>query len=171
MKYCLIFLVIFSFSSRSFSQDTIIVDKLKGILFLSDYNFQYDWDSSEIRPVGFHDFFYPIDTFDFNLLTKKSSDIIFKNGIRVDFIYNRKVIKEKAKAFECIDTSRCYTYTKFYLIPVEVTCTIYSDNWPLICNREYYNLNIINGSQLKFEYHHEAMFPKKIIVSLNSMGE
>lgn len=161
MKYILLPILLL-ISVSSFAQDTVIVKKQKGFLFLTDYNYQYDWDSSEIRPLGFHDFFYPVKNFDNSLLCDSNINVLFKNGVRVDFINNRKPLKEKAMSFTGKDTSNCYQFNKFYILQVEIEYKIFEDYEPYVCRRNSYELQIVNGSKLRFEYLHKAIKPLRI---------
>lgn len=150
-----LFLVI---SISCFSQtDTVFKKQQIGFLFLSDYNYLYDYDGIGPRPLGFHDFFYPAKDFNAKLLEDSNVIIVFKNGVRVDFIENRKQLKIKAKSFECIDTSHCYEFGKFYVVPVIIDYDFFEDNHPFVCRRNFYELQVTNGSRLRFEYMHKAI--------------
>ena len=161
MKYILV-LAIFFISKHGFGQDTVITKKQKGFLFLSNYNYIYDWVGGESRPLGFHDFFFPIENFNPKLISDSNIQIVFKNGLRVDFINDRKLAKAKAKIIQCKDTSNCYKYNRFYIIPVLVDYKLFHDYEPYICDRDYYEIDVISGSKLRFEYLHKAIKPIKI---------
>ena len=161
MKHFLV-LAFLTFSISSFSHDTVEVLKQKGFLFLTNYNYRYDWVGGESRPLGFHDFFYPIKDFDTKILNDSNIQIVFKNGLRVDFINDRKTLKAKAKLFNCFDSSHCYEFYRFYIIPVEIDYKLYEDNWPFICRRNYYELQVERGSSIRFEYLHKAILLTRI---------
>ncbi|MFI5128417.1 MAG: hypothetical protein ACHQFX_00435 [Chitinophagales bacterium] len=148
----------------SAQEDTTLVKKQKGFLFLSSYNYLYDYDGVHARPVGFHDFFYPVNYFNLRMLEDSNISIVFKNGIRVNFLNNRNQLKAKAKKMQCADTSHCYEYDKFYIIPVVIDYKYFSDNWPLICGRNFYEVQVPKGSKARFEYLHKALMPMNIKV-------
>jgi hypothetical protein len=144
--------------------DTSIVKKQKGFLFLSAYNYMYDYDGGHIKPLGFHDFFYPSSCIDIKCILDSNVNFIFKNGIRVDFFKSRKGIKLKGSSINCIDTSKCYGYNNFYVIPVELDYKLFEDYEPYICRRNFYEIQVASGSKLRFEYLHMAILPIKIVV-------
>lgn len=165
MRKVIAILFTFSFVFGGYGQaDTVMVKAQKGFLFLSNYNFQYDYDGGEIRRLGFHDFFFPTESCDFKCLSDTGKGIVFKNGFRVDAIIDRKGLKLKAELFRCIDTTRCYEYDRFYIVPVILNYKLFRDYEPLICRRNYYELRVLDGASLRFEYKHEAITPTKIKV-------
>lgn len=167
MKRIVISIALFLFCSYCFGQtDTLIKKQQKGFLFLTNYNYQYDCDGCEVRSLGFHDFFFPSDCVNAKCFLDSNINILFKNGIRVDFINNRKSLKSKASVFSCIDTSKCYLYDQFYIIPVVVDYKIFEDYEPFVCRRNYFELQVINGSKLRFEYLHKAIKPLRITPTL-----
>jgi hypothetical protein len=147
--------------------DTTIVKKQKGFLFLSEYNYLYDYDGGHIRPLGFHDFFFPSDCINVKCFLDSNINIVFRKGLRIDSISkNRKLLKGKASLFLSIDTSGCYRYDKFYVIPVEIDYLLFEDYEPYVCRRNYFELQVKNGSKLRFEYLHKAILPRRIIPTL-----
>ena len=154
----------FLFCSYCYGQtDTLIKKHQKGFLFLTNHNYQYDWEGAEIRKLGFHDFFFPSECIDTRCFLDSNINLLFKNGIRVDYINNRKQLKNKATVVSCIDTSYCYEYDRFYVIPVVVDYKIFEDYEPFVCRRNYFELQVKNGSRLRFEYLHKAIKPLRII--------
>lgn len=158
--------------------DTSIVKEQKGFLFLTNYNYQYDWiGQTEIRPLGFHDFFFPVSNFDSTWFAEPNIDIAFKNGLRVDYINNRLSLKQVAHLYKGKDASNCYEYDQFYVIPVTITYKQFKDYEPLVCSHNYFDIQIMNGASLHFEYQHQAIKPigikplvskKKATVNLKS---
>ena len=152
-------------TSGSYGQsDTTLVTGQSGFLFLSSYSYKYDDYGSRMRPVGFHDYFFPLSFFQNKLFSDSNLIINFKNGIRVDSIKGRNVLKQKAKMFNCLDTSKCYKYEKFYIIPITITYMIYEDNWPLTCEKNDFSLQVLDGAQIKFNHIHKAMHVKKYVI-------
>lgn len=146
--------------------DTIAVKNQKGFLFLSSHNYLYDYDSTYFRRLGFHDFFFPCEDPGEKLFLDSNISIVFRQGLRVDSIsHNRPLLKKKAALLSCIDTSNCYKYDKFYIIPVTINYRVYQDNRPFVCDRNYYELQVINGARLRFEYQHKAIRSIQIISS------
>lgn len=146
-------------------KDTILVKNQKGFLFLTDYNYQYDWrEGDEMRPLGFHDFFFPAENFNCKLLIDSARHIAFNNGIRIDFMENRKALKAKARVFKGKDTSGCYGFDQFYLMPVIIDYKKVKEYEPYVCRRNYFDIKVDKGSSLHFEYLHEAIKPTKIVV-------
>lgn len=158
MKTTIIILSLFFACFNCFGQtDTTVRKKQKGFLFLSSYNYLYDYEGSEVKSVGFHDFFFPSDKFDKNCFLDSNKSMIYKNGIRVDFFKSRKYLKRKAISFNGTDTSKCYLFDNFYVIPVIIDYKLFEDYEPFLCRRNFYELQITNGSQLRFEYLHKAI--------------
>jgi hypothetical protein len=48
-----------------------------------------------MRPTGFYDYFFPAENFDIKSLSDSNRNIIFKNGIRVDFFQGRRSLKKE----------------------------------------------------------------------------
>ena len=164
MKRIIIIVVLFFFYFFSFGQsDTLFKMQQKGFLFLSNYNYLYDCDGCEVRSLGFHDFFFPSDCINTKCFLDSNMNFIFKNGIRVDFINNRKSLKSKADIYSCIDSSKCYLYDRFYVLPVIVDYKIFEDYEPFVCRQNYFELQVVGGSKLRFEYLHKAIKPIRII--------
>ncbi|WP_343745790.1 hypothetical protein [Chitinophaga sp.] len=82
---------------------------------------------------------------------------VLKNGLRVDFFDKRQAIKKEAIEIFCSDTTGCYGFKIFYIIPVVVTYKQYKDFEPLICNRPVYELLIDNRHPVRFEYLSQAI--------------
>jgi hypothetical protein len=63
----------------------------------------------------------------------------------------------KAIKFYGSDTSQCYPYHDFFIIPVTITYQVFKDNWPLSCKREFFDLKIVKGGSVRYIYAHKAM--------------
>ena len=164
-KYLVLLLLLLSEMTIAFSQtDTVIVKKQKGFLFISDYNYQYDYDGSHMRPLGFHDFFFPSNCLNISCFLDSNKAITFKNGLRVDFIMGRSGIKTSSMEVHCTDTSDCYKYKKFYIVPVAIDYKLFEDYEPYVCYRNYYQIQIEKGSFMRFEYLHKAILPIRLEV-------
>ncbi|RQO31108.1 hypothetical protein DBR32_10410 [Taibaiella sp. KBW10] len=149
--------------------DTIVVKEQKGFLFLSTYNYLYDYRGEEMRLLGFHDFFFPVSDFDSNWLTEPNIAISFKKGLRVDSIHNRLPLKNAAFLYKGKDSSDCYEYEQFYILPVIISYKVYSDNWPFVCSRNYFDIQVNDGASLHFEYQHQAIKPIGIKTLINKI--
>lgn len=148
--------------------DTLRVINQHGFLLLSHYNFQYDEkEGSEMNPLGFHDFFFPSEKFDLGCLLDSNKSILFKNGIRLDFYDKRQIVKKKATLIRCRDTSFCYPFKDICIIPVSIDYRIFEDYWPFECDRNYFDLKIMNGADLRFQYLHKAFY----ILNLREIGD
>lgn len=145
-------------------QDTLKVTKQQGFLFLSEHNYMYDKSTHEIKLLGFHDFFFPSLFFDKKCILDSNLNITFKNGLRVDFFNGRNGIKSRSQPIPGLDTSNCYKYDKFYVIPVLIDYKIFGDYEPFVCRRPYYAVKVKNGSSLRFEYLHKAISITRIKV-------
>jgi hypothetical protein len=158
-------ITIFLFISFScFSQDTVLVKKQKGFLFLSKYTYSENNEyPGEIKDLGFNDFFFPTNCFSEKLFADSNLFITFKNGIRIEELPDRKKIKKAAVKFYCLDSSLCYKNDIFYIIPVIIEGKRYNYNFE-DCRRNYYELEVKDGSRIRFEYLHTAMFPIKITI-------
>src|SRR5258706_10321498 len=157
MKPAVLILVFISSITCFAQDDTLTIKNQKGVLVLSNYNYKYDYTGGEIRPLGFHDFFFPTDYFDKRLFLDTNKTITFKKGLRVEFLAGRFGLKQRAAVFKCIDSNKCYRYDKIYIIPVTISYKLYEDFEPFECRRNYYELTIINGSIVKFDYQHKAI--------------
>ena len=133
--------------------DTIIKKKQKGFLFLSAFNGQYDEYGGHMRPIGFHDFFYPCNDINIELFFR---DTIFSGGVRVDFVVGRYGLKKNALKIYGKDTSWCYGYDSFYVVPVIVDFKEFEDYWPFLCQRNFYEIASKQGGKIRFEYIHQA---------------
>lgn len=160
-------ITIFLFVSFScFSQDTVLVKKQKGFLFLSKYSYSENNEyPGEIKDLGFNDFFFPTNSFSEKLLADSNLFITFKNGIRLEELPNRRKIKKAATQFYCVDTSLCYKNDIFYIIPIIMEGSSYDYNFE-DCRRNYFELQVKNGSKLRFEYLHKAVLPRRITPTL-----
>jgi hypothetical protein len=140
--------------------DTIIKKQQKGFLFLSAFNGRYEEFGGHMRPVGFHDFFYPLKDFNEQLF---SDSVVFTDGIRMDFIIGRYGSKKNAIRIYGKDTSRCYHYDSFYVVPVILDFRQYEDSWPFECGRNFYEFASNPGGKIRFEYIHQAADITKLI--------
>lgn len=163
-------ITIFLFVSFScFSQDTILANKQKGFLFLSKYSYSENNEyPGEIKDLGFNDFFFPTNFFSDKLFADSNLFITFKNGIRIEELQDRKKIKAAATKFYCIDTSLCYKNDIFYIIPVTIEGSGYDYKFE-DCRRNYFELQVKNGSKLRFEYLHKAILPRRIMPMLQPL--
>ncbi len=123
----------------------------------------YDYDGIPPRSLGFHDFFFPTDTVNFHLLTSKDTTINIKDGLRVDYFSLREQYKYGATAIACKDTSHCYYFPKFYVIPVIIDYKKFEDYEPFECRRNYFELEVGKGN-LRFDYLHKGIIITRIKV-------
>lgn len=72
--------------------------------------------------------------------------------MRVERFNQRNKLKSLAAELLCYDSSYCYYFDKFYLVPVIVTYKIYRDYWPFLCKRNFYELKLSDSGIIKFEY-------------------
>jgi hypothetical protein len=152
-------IIFFFITFNCFSQDTVLVKKQKGFLFLSKYTYSENNEyPGEIKDLGFNDFFFPTNCFSDKLFADSNLFITFKNGIRIEELPNRKKLKKAAVKFYCIDSSSCYKNDIFYIVPVIIEGKRYGYNFE-DCRRNYYELQVTGGSKLRFEYLHMAILP------------
>lgn len=137
--------------------DTSLHKSIKGFLFLSAYNFNYDRSHSEDKPLGFHDFFYPTECVNMKCFLDTNRCVTFKNGLRVEYFEGRNLTKGKSVVMKCRDSSNCYAYDKFYIVPVVLDYKQFEDNFPPICDRNYYELELENGLKRRFEHRPKAI--------------
>jgi hypothetical protein len=157
---CITIFLILSFNC--FSQDSIIVIQKKGFLFLSKYTYsENNKYPGEIKDLGFNDFFFPANLFSEKLFADSNLFISFKNGIRIEEMPNRNEIKKAAVKVYGTDSSLCYKNDIFYIVPVIVEGKIYTYNFE-DCRRNYFELQIKNGSKVRFEYLQKAILPRRI---------
>ncbi len=153
LKIGALFIVLSSFSQA----DTTIVKSQSGFLFLSAHNYMYDYRPGDhSRPLGFHDFFFLGDTVNFSSLDILDTSINIRGGLRVEYFSLREQYKYKALTIPCLDTSLCYLYQQFYVVPVLISYRIYEDNFPFECRRNFFELKV-GRSKLRFEYLHKAI--------------
>ena len=161
MRTIFLCFLLFFVCLNSFAQkDTIAVKKQKGFLFLTGYNLNYDINRSHVRSWGFSDYFFPSENFDKNCLLDTNKNISFKNGLRVEIFKTRNQLKSKATKFNSIYND-CYSYDSFYVVPVVIDYKVYEDTWPLDCRLNVFDINIVNGSKVRF--YHE----RKVILITN----
>lgn len=136
----ILLLITFFVSNMCLAQqkDTTLVKEQKGFLFLSEHDFQYDESMLESRPLGFHDFFFFGECIDSLSIADSNKAITFKNGLRVDYINDRLQLKGQAMLFQGKDTSLCYEYSQFYIIPVIISYKQFEDYWPFVCDHNYF---------------------------------
>lgn len=125
-----IIIILIFFSGTVLGQNPKGVNKQKGFLFISAYNYRYDWNGEHTRPLGFHDFFFPGQNF---VTSSKIKTTIFTDGIRVDSIPQRFYVKNKSLKVFGIDTSQCYKYDSFYVVPVQISYREIEEYKPLVC--------------------------------------
>lgn len=176
MRFVAFLLLIWSCSATAMP-DTAIVRQQKGILFLSSYNDDYDYNGAEVKSVGFFDYFYPDSASIKDYKLRGCSKVFFKKGVRVDRFDQRNSLKAIATELSCYDSSHCYYFDKFYLVPVIVTYKVYDDYWPFLCRRNFYELKFVDSGIIKFEYEHKLIkiitikpdkFKRIIIPDVNS---
>ena len=161
----LIVILLFIYVNGFAQTDTILIRKQRGFLFLSNNNYLYDYGGSHSRPLGFHDFFFPINCLNVNCFSDSNMSIIYKRGLRIDLVGDkRKLLKKRAAAYSCIDTSNCYEFDKFYVIPVTIDYKMFEDYEPFVCRRNYFELRVKDGCNLRFEYLHKAINP--VVITL-----
>ena len=154
--------ILFFTAFDSFSQDTVLIKQQKGFLLLSKYTYsENDQYSGEIKDLGFDDFFFPTKYFSEKLFADSNLCVSFKNGRRIERLNSREKIKKEASKFFCFDSSQCYKNDFFYVIPVIIEGKEYNYNFEN-CRRNYYELQVIKGAFLRFEYLHKAIKPVKI---------
>jgi hypothetical protein len=141
--------------------DTTVVKKQKGFLFLSAYSLNYDDNKSEVKSYGFSDYFFPSESFDKNCFLDSNKSISFKSGVRVEFFKSRNQLKSKAAKLNCTN-NHCYFYDSFYVVPVNIDYKLFSDDWPLDCRSEFFDIEVINGSKLRFYHERKAIVPTKV---------
>lgn len=170
MKYSPLIVLTLFWCFDCFSQsDTATRRQVKGFLFLADYNYQYDWSGQEMNPLGFHDYFFPSTCPLILCMSDSNLAIVFKGGIRIDHIKNRKPLKEKAVTFYGSDSSECYRHEKFYVLPVIIDYKEFDDGWPPVCSTSYFEIAVTKGSKIRFEYTRRAMLPLKILSGVDKL--
>lgn len=168
MKQIIISLILILSGLHCKAQSGMQCERKAGVLFLSKHNFQYDWVDgySETRSLGFHDFFFPLND-PKKGLPDSSGAIIFKNGVRIDYIENRASIKAKAKKIACpkvTDSTRCYPFDEFYMVPVEMEYQFFNDYESDVCAGSKFNITTSGGMNVRFSYLKIGVKPKRIKV-------
>ncbi len=143
-----------------FGQKNAVLIKEKGFLFISAYNYRHDWDGSHMRPLGFHDFFFPGQKFE---IATQLDSTVFVEGIRVDSIPQRFYVKKKAFKILGLDTSRCYNYDSFYIIPVQIAYREIEEYEPLVCRRPSFFIQQGRTGRI-FNYKRKAIEIIKIVL-------
>jgi len=162
MKQLISLVLLFGTINNCYCQDTLLVKASKGFLFLSAYHYMYDYDGGHMRPTGFYDYFFPAENFDIKSLSDSNRNIIFKNGIRVDFFQGRRSLKKRAVPIPAIDTSYCYRYERFYVMEVKIDYKVADDNYPLLCLKPSLEMQISGGSEVRFEFIKKVMSISRI---------
>ena len=80
-----------------------------------------------------------------------------KNKRKAPTFSGRNRLKAMATEIECSDTSNCYPFQKFYLIPVIITYKLSEDYWPFLCKRNFYELKMSNSGLVRFQYDHQLI--------------
>lgn len=142
-----------------FSQTDTLTREQRGILFLSAHNYMYDYDgaANEVKLLGFHDFFYPSADKAAKEIANGSKNLCLNNGVRVDYFYLRPSLKKSAISINCLDTTKCYRYNKFYLVPVVIKYKEYIDSEPGICGKHQYDLIVSGSHTVRFKYNSRAI--------------
>jgi hypothetical protein len=166
MRKVFMHLLLMSTCLNGFAQtDTVIVKKQKGFLFLTGYNLNYDSNYSHVKSWGFSDYFFPSENFDKNCLLDSNKNISFKNGVRVEIFKTRNQLRSKATKFNSTYKD-CYSYDSFYVVPVIVDYKMFEDTWPLDCQSDFFDIDVIKGSKLRFYHQRKAISPTKIAAIL-----
>lgn len=158
-------LILILISSNCFAQDTTVLKKQKGFLFLSSQHYMYDWPNGDEMRTGFSDYFFPSENFDKNCFLDSNKSISFKNGVRVEFFKSRNQLKSKSIKLNCTNNG-CYFYDSFYVIPVVIDYKLFKDDWPLDCRSEFFDIDVIKGSKLRFYHERRAIAPTKVTAIL-----
>lgn len=154
-------------SIKGFAQtDTVIAKKQNGFLFLTGYNLNYDSNDSHVKSWGFSDYFFPSENFDMNCLLDSNKNITFKNGVRVEIFKTRNHLRSRATKFNSTYND-CYSYDSFYIVPVIVDYKLFDDTWPLDCRSDFFDIDIVKGSKLRFYHQRKAMLPTTITAILS----
>lgn len=119
--------------------------------------YDYDATSSEIKTLGFHDFFFPLNVSNIDLLKGLRNIDMLNNGLRVDFFERRQIVRKNAETVTCLDTSKCYAFGNFYIIPVVVSYKQFKDYEPIICGKSFYELLIYDKQLIRFMYTPQAI--------------
>lgn len=144
-------------SCSSFSQDSVKTKKTQeGFVFISEYNFLYNQPSGHMRPVDFHDYFFPTNDSNIEQLLDSNKTFSFKDGRRIQFFPQRFYYKKIAKQL-IIEPTDCYIERKLYVVPVVLEFEEYKDNWPRICKTNSYHLKVVGGGSLSFELSPKAV--------------
>lgn len=166
MKKIITTFLVVSVCLKIFGQtDTILLKKQKGFLFLTGYNINYNSNDSHVKSWGFSDYFFPSESFDAKCLLDSNKTISFKNGVRVEIFKTRNQLRDKATKLNCTNM-QCYFYDSFYVVPVVVDYKMFDDTWPLDCRSDFFDIDVVNGSKLRFYHRRKAMLPIKIAAIL-----
>jgi hypothetical protein len=145
------------FATTCFAQtDTVLRKGQKGYVFICQYNYLYDYSGGHWRPVGFHDYFFPSDKSDMTQFLDSTKTLTFSNGIRIDFFPGRYYFKKHATTF-FVRSNDCYYNDTLYIVPVIMDFKEYQDNWPPVCEKNTYQIQVIGGSNLNFAVSSKAM--------------
>jgi hypothetical protein len=154
-------LTLFFYLNSIAQMDTAFIKKQKGFLFLSGYSLNYDRNEGEIKSFGFSDYFFASENFDKNCFLDSNKNISFKNGVRVEFFKSRYQLKGKAMKFKSTN-DRCYIYDSFYVVPVNIDYKLFNDKWPLECRSEFFDIDVLKGSKIRFYHQRKAIIIKRI---------
>lgn len=146
-------------ANSCFSQTDTVIREQRGILFLSAHNYMYDYDgaANEVKVLGFHDFFYPSADIKVKEIVTGSKNLCLNNGVRVDYFGLRSSLRKKAISVNCLDTTKCYQYNKFYLVPVVLKYKEFNDYEPSICGKHHYELLVSGNHAVRFKYSQRAI--------------
>jgi len=148
----LIIVVFQLLANCAFSQSDTVTKKLqKGFVFISDYNFLYDYSGGHWRPVGFHDYFFPTDDNNIEQLMDSNKTFSFTDGRHIQFFPERFYYKKIAKQLP-VEPTDCYIERKLYVVPVVMEFKEYKDNWPPACETNSYRLKIVGGGASVLKY-------------------
>ncbi|WP_343703077.1 hypothetical protein [Chitinophaga sp.] len=165
MRFFISISILFFYAEKCFSQKDTLIREEFGILFLSAHNYMYDYDgtANEVKLLGFHDFFYPFASDALDKVLNPVPNLQLRNGRRVEYFDQRSFLKQKATEVNCIDTSRCYLYDSFYVLPVIIYYKEFSDYEPVLCGKNKYSLMMTKKQRaINFEYLPKAIQVIKI---------
>jgi hypothetical protein len=164
MKFYISLINLLFIANHCFSQTDTLIREQRGILFLSAHNYMYDYNgaANEVKLLGFHDFFYPSTDLTVKGIVNTSKSLCINNGVRVDYFDLRPSLKKRAVSIDCLDTTKCYRYDKFYLVPVFIKYKEFTDYEPSICGKYQYDLLVCGNHSVKFKYSQRAIIISSI---------
>lgn len=147
--------------------DTLVKKSVRGLYFIPAYHFLYDYKKccpGEIIPA-YHDYFFPTEIINIDLLKDSNIEISFKNCIRIEMNNFHEKVKVKAIQLNCIDTTtimQWYYLDTFYIVPVEIDYKVFKDDFPKMMSQDSFAMQVTNGAKIYFYPKREAMLPINI---------